>query len=62
MDLLFDRLESPLGALTVVWKDHALRALEFDDHDPRLQRLLKAHYQRFELRATRSEPWLRLKA
>jgi O-6-methylguanine DNA methyltransferase len=40
-----DRLPSPLGALLVVTDDDGrLRALEFDDGETRLLRLLRVHY------------------
>jgi methylated-DNA-[protein]-cysteine S-methyltransferase len=39
------RLRSPIGAISLVWDaDHVLRALDFEDHEPRLQRLLRRHY------------------
>lgn len=50
MQLWLDRLASPVGELRLVVDEQgALRALEFDDHDERLHRLLKRHYGRYEL-------------
>lgn len=38
-------LPAPLGLLTLVWDDkRVLRALDFEDREPRLQRLLRRHY------------------
>ena len=43
--LLLDRAPSPIGQLLVVTDEAgALRALDFHDHEPRLDRLLKIHY------------------
>lgn len=43
--LLLDRVPSPLGTLWLVWdRDDVLRALDFADHEARLQRLLRRHY------------------
>jgi methylated-DNA-[protein]-cysteine S-methyltransferase len=47
-----DRIASPLGTLLVVCDDASrLRALDFHDYEPRMQRLLRTHYgeQGFEL-------------
>ena len=49
MRLQLDRYASPLCDLRLVFDDEgALRALEFDDHETRLQRLLRDHYGTFE--------------
>ena len=41
-----DRVRSPLGRLLVVWDaDGFLRALDFEDHEPRMRRLLRAQYR-----------------
>ncbi len=46
-----DRVRSPLGRLLVVWDaDGCLRALDFEEHEPRMRRLLHAQY-----RGTRDE-------
>ncbi|WP_444678408.1 hypothetical protein [Halomonas sp. E19] len=59
MQLWLDRLASPVGELRLVVDEQgALRALEFDDHDERLHRLLKRHYGRYELiRERRPRPF-----
>ncbi len=50
MQLWLDRLPSPVGELRLVVDDQgALRALEFEDHDARLHRLLTRHYGRYEI-------------
>lgn len=49
MDLLFDRINSPIGTILLVWQDGALRALDFGDYEPRLLRLLHRHYGRVQL-------------
>lgn len=43
--LIIDRFRSPIGLITLVTDDAgALRALDFDDHDERMRRLLRLHY------------------
>ena len=43
--LILDRAPSPIGELLIVTDERgALRALDFHDHEPRLDRLLKRHY------------------
>lgn len=45
-----DRLETPIGvALLVSDKDGFLRALDWSDYEPRLNRLLRRHYGEFVL-------------
>ena len=44
MDLLLDRLVSPIGTLLLVWSGETLRALDFGDHETRFERLLRVHY------------------
>ena len=40
-----DRIPSPVGAILVVWDDDgALRALDFEDFEARMHRLLRRHY------------------
>jgi methylated-DNA-[protein]-cysteine S-methyltransferase len=46
MDLLIDRVPSPLGTLLLVSDGEALRALDFDDHEPRMACLLERRYGR----------------
>jgi methylated-DNA-[protein]-cysteine S-methyltransferase len=59
---LMDRVPSPLGTILFVWDDEErLRALDFDDHDARMQRLLRLHYGEggFTLLAGRAPATLR---
>lgn len=50
MQLTIARLPSPLGAMLLVCdSDGALRALDFDDCETRLHRLLRLHYGRYAL-------------
>lgn len=50
MRLQLDRLPSPIGTMLVVFDDEAqLRALDFEDYEPRLHRLLHRHYGAFDL-------------
>ncbi|MBI1774630.1 MAG: methylated-DNA--[protein]-cysteine S-methyltransferase [Proteobacteria bacterium] len=44
MELKIDRLASPIGTILLVFDDAGLRALDFGDHEPRLQHFLKRHY------------------
>ena len=45
MHLTIDRLESPIGTLLLVCNDEGrLYALEFEDHEPRMMRLLKRYH------------------
>src|SRR5690349_17796236 len=51
MHLLLERQPSPMCPLMVVTDDDGvLRALEFGDHEDRLQRLLHDHYGDYTLR------------
>ncbi len=51
MHLRLEQYDSPLSALLLVTDDDgALRALEFADHEPRMHRLLRAHYGDYELK------------
>jgi methylated-DNA-[protein]-cysteine S-methyltransferase len=49
MDLYLDRMKSPIGTMLLVWEPGALRALDFDDHEARLHRLLRLHYGNYRL-------------
>jgi methylated-DNA-[protein]-cysteine S-methyltransferase len=50
MRLLLERYASPMGQLLIVTdKDGALRALDFDDYEGRMQRLLSEHYGNYTL-------------
>jgi O-6-methylguanine DNA methyltransferase len=44
MNLFLDRMESPLGTLLLVWEGEHLRALDFEDYEARMTRLLQMHY------------------
>jgi O-6-methylguanine DNA methyltransferase len=45
MRLLLDRLPSPIGNLFIVFDDtNSLRAIDYDDYEPRMRRLLQRHY------------------
>jgi methylated-DNA-[protein]-cysteine S-methyltransferase len=40
-----ERVDTPTGPMLIVTDDaHRLRALDWEDHEPRLQRLLRRHY------------------
>jgi methylated-DNA-[protein]-cysteine S-methyltransferase len=49
MDLLLDRLPSPIGTLLLVWQENALRALDFGDNEARFERILRVRYGAFRL-------------
>lgn len=44
MNLSLDRFPSPLGDILLVFEGETLRALDFWDYEPRMQRLLRLHY------------------
>jgi len=44
MRLSLDRIPSPLGEILLVFEGELLRALDFHDYEPRMQRLLRLHY------------------
>lgn len=44
MELLTDRVPSPIGDIIVVSDGHALRALDFDEYEQRMHGLLKRYY------------------
>jgi methylated-DNA-[protein]-cysteine S-methyltransferase len=51
----FDRVETPIGiALIVTDAEGALRALDWEDYEPRLRKLLRLHYGAPILRTTRA--------
>ena len=52
MDLVVERMASPVGTIQFVYDDTALRALDFLDYDARLHRLLRTHYGTYTLAAT----------
>jgi methylated-DNA-[protein]-cysteine S-methyltransferase len=43
MQLLLETIPTPIGTLLVVSDDHAVRALDFEDAQPRLLRALRRH-------------------
>jgi O-6-methylguanine DNA methyltransferase len=50
MQLLLERRPSPLGEMLLVSDAQGLlRALDFEDHEARMQRLLRLHYARYSL-------------
>lgn len=44
MNLLLDRLPSPIGTILLVTDGETLRALDFEDYAPRMNTLLRRHY------------------
>lgn len=44
MRLSLDRIASPIGEILLVFEGESLRALDFHDYEPRMQRLLRLHY------------------
>lgn len=52
MDLVVERMTSPVGTIQLVYDGAALRALDFLDYDDRLHRLLRTHYGDYTLAAT----------
>ena len=56
--LNFHRWPSPVGELSLVWDEEGLRALDFDDYDERLRRLLTRHYGAFTLEPAEPPAWL----
>jgi methylated-DNA-[protein]-cysteine S-methyltransferase len=55
-----DRLPTPIGvALLVTDSDGALRALDWEDYEPRMKELLRLHYGVVVLRDTRSPQAIR---
>jgi len=56
LTFLLDRLDTPTGRILIVTDDQGcLRAIDWEDHEPRMQALLKRHYGacRFRLREIR---------
>ena len=52
-----DRLPTPIGtALLVTDADGLLRALDWEDHEPRMKQLLRLHYGAVELKNARAPP------
>lgn len=59
MDLYVDRMTSPIGAILLVWQQGALRALDFEDDEQRLYRLLRLHYGAYRLIPARAPAEIR---
>ena len=51
MELVLERMPSPVGTIQLVYDDAALRALDFLDYEDRLHRLLRTHYGPYTLAA-----------
>ncbi len=51
MKLLIDRFPSPIGEVLLVSDGQNLRALDFQDYEPRMHQLLRLHYGSYELQA-----------
>jgi methylated-DNA-[protein]-cysteine S-methyltransferase len=39
-----ERINTPTGRMVIVTDEHCLRAVDWEDHEPRMQRLLRRHY------------------
>lgn len=49
------RIASPVGEIVLVWdRDGVIRALDFEDHEARLQRLLRRQYGTYALASARA--------
>jgi methylated-DNA-[protein]-cysteine S-methyltransferase len=53
MDLEIDRFDSPLGTILLVTDGSAVRALDFEDREDRMRRLLRVHHGRTVLHPAR---------
>ena len=64
MKLLLSHVASPIGMIMLVTDGEALRALEFQDHEPRMHRLLRLQYGSYVLTPIRDagEPGRGIKA
>ncbi len=49
MNLVLERIPSPIGTILLVSDSEALRALDFEDHEERLRGQLRRHYGGFVL-------------
>lgn len=54
MELLIDRVGSPIGTILLVSDGQAIRALDFEDYEQRMHRLLRLHYGRYALTSQRN--------
>ena len=50
MLLYADTIPSPIGQIHVIFADDVLRALDFDDHNPRMHALLGRHYPGYQIK------------
>jgi methylated-DNA-[protein]-cysteine S-methyltransferase len=52
---MLDRLTTPIGAMLLVTdEDGVLRALDFEDYEPRMKELLRLHYGAVDLKSGRA--------
>ncbi len=49
MNLHFARLPSPIGIVLLIFEGEAVHALDFEDYEPRMHRLLRLHYGEVDL-------------
>lgn len=54
MEFLIDRIPSPIGEIIVVHDGESLRALDFDEYEQRMQKLLKRHYGSVHFKPTKN--------
>ncbi|OGB25307.1 MAG: cysteine methyltransferase [Burkholderiales bacterium RIFCSPLOWO2_02_FULL_57_36] len=54
MKFLIDRITSPIGDILLVSDDQYLRALDFQDYEARMHRLLRLHYGTYSLQPERN--------
>jgi methylated-DNA-[protein]-cysteine S-methyltransferase len=56
LKLTLERLPSPIGTILLVCDGEAIRALDFEDFEPRFLRLLRQHYGADELASGKAPP------
>ncbi|HEX4111450.1 MAG TPA: methylated-DNA--[protein]-cysteine S-methyltransferase [Stellaceae bacterium] len=49
MKLSLEKLPSPIGTILLVSDGEAIRALDFEDYEPRMKQILRRHYGEVEL-------------
>jgi methylated-DNA-[protein]-cysteine S-methyltransferase len=54
MELLLDRVASPIGTITIISDGALLRALEFEDYEDRMRRLLRIHVGDYTTKESRN--------
>src|SRR5690348_13103618 len=59
MNLFVDRMPSPIGTLLLVWRENALRALDFGDNKERFERILRIAYAGASLEPARAPAAIR---